>query len=182
MLTSWHEATKCSGRSSERGKVESFKVYHSLRVYWHVGRYCNMDYIFYKSLVDCKVTTLNVSYNIACQWAINLWRRMNKLDSSFYIFGDHVNIRYLILKFHLPAHIAACHTWFAFNYTKGVGHTDREALERGWAKVNPLASSTKEMGSRISSWYPGCTLQGLQLEEVCWFWYVTTFSSQCGFH
>jgi hypothetical protein len=71
---------------------------------------------------------------------------MNKLNSSFHIFGDHMNIWYFVLKFHLPAHIAACRTQFAFNYTKGVGRMDGEAPERGWAKVNPLASSTKEMG------------------------------------
>jgi hypothetical protein len=88
-----------------------------------------MDYIFYKSLVDCKVMMLNVSYDIACQWAINLRRRMNKLNSSFHIFGYHVNIRYLVPKFHLPAHIAACRTRFAFNYTKGVGCMDGEAPE-----------------------------------------------------
>ena len=29
---------------------------------------------------------------------------------------------------------------------KGVGRTDGEAPERGWANINPAAQSTKEMG------------------------------------
>ena len=33
-----------------------------------------------------------------------------------------------------------------FNFTKGVGCTDGEAPECGWAEVNLLAESTKEMG------------------------------------
>ncbi|KAG2148677.1 uncharacterized protein EDB93DRAFT_1250112 [Suillus bovinus] len=32
------------------------------------------------------------------------------------------------------------------NFSRHVGHTDGEALERGWANINPIASSTKEMG------------------------------------
>ncbi|KAG2139344.1 hypothetical protein DEU56DRAFT_755645 [Suillus clintonianus] len=35
---------------------------------------------------------------------------------------------------------------FSFNFTPGVGQTDREAPEQGWANINPVASSTKEMG------------------------------------
>ncbi|KAG2126366.1 uncharacterized protein EDB93DRAFT_1097111, partial [Suillus bovinus] len=39
-----------------------------------------------------------------------------------------------------------CQTQFSFNYSKGVGRTDGEALERGWANINQVATSTKEMG------------------------------------
>jgi hypothetical protein len=105
-----------------------------------------MDYLFYKGLVGSEIMTLVVSYDIACQWSINLRRRMDNIDSSFHIFSGGVNIRYLVPKFHLPAHVAACRTRYAFNYTKGVGRTDGEAPEPGWAEVNPLAPSTKEMG------------------------------------
>jgi len=56
------------------------------------------------------------------------------------------HIRYLVPKFHLPAHVEACNLGFSFNLTKGVGRTDGEAPERGWANINPAAQSTKEMG------------------------------------
>ena len=55
-------------------------------------------------------------------------------------------IRFLVPKFHLPAHVEECNLAFSFNLTKGVGRTDGEAPERGWANINPAAQSTKEMG------------------------------------
>ena len=103
-----------------------------------------MDYLFYKSLWACTLVMLIVSYDIACQWSVYLKRRMANLDYSFLDRWAHVI--YLVPKFHLPAHVIGCRTRFSFNFTKGIGRTDGEAPERGWAEVNPLAASTKEMG------------------------------------
>lgn len=106
-----------------------------------------MDYLFYKTLGDADdISQLVVSYDIACQWSINLQTRMFALDHKFQLFDGRKHIIFLVPKFHLPAHIASCRTNFSFNYTKGVGRTDGEAPERGWAEINPLAPSTKEMG------------------------------------
>ena len=55
-------------------------------------------------------------------------------------------IRFLVPKFHLPSHVEECNLAFSFNLTKGIGRTDSEAPERGWANINPAAQSTKEMG------------------------------------
>jgi hypothetical protein len=57
-----------------------------------------------------------------------------------------VKLRYAVPKFHLPAHIKKCHQDYSFNYMKEVGRTDGEAPERGWAKINGLSHSTREMG------------------------------------
>ncbi|KAG2340636.1 hypothetical protein BDR05DRAFT_1032843 [Suillus weaverae] len=86
-------------------------------------RYINMDYLFFSMLRHTVVDTLNVSYNIACQLSL-----------------------FFVPKFHLPADIEACQTSFSFNFKSGVGRTDGEAPERSWANINPVASSTKEMG------------------------------------
>ncbi|KAF8151299.1 hypothetical protein B0H34DRAFT_709445 [Crassisporium funariophilum] len=109
-------------------------------------RYCNMDYLFWRSLFTSKLKVINVSYDIACQWSINLRRRMFELDHEFFVYNGQTYIKFLVPKFHLPAHVVACRTRFSFNFTVGVGRTDGEAPERGWAEVNPLAASTKEMG------------------------------------
>ncbi|KAG1768259.1 hypothetical protein EV702DRAFT_1253460 [Suillus placidus] len=53
---------------------------------------------------------------------------------------------FLVPKFHLPAHIFACQITYSHNLVKGMGHTDGEAPERGWANINPVATSTHEMG------------------------------------
>ncbi|KAJ7839392.1 hypothetical protein B0H14DRAFT_3086972 [Mycena olivaceomarginata] len=88
-----------------------------------------------------------VSYDIACQWHINIWRRMRHYqDDTLTIDGTGKFMTFLVPKFHLPAHIEACNLKFSFHLTRDVGQTDGEAPERGWADANPLARSTKEMG------------------------------------
>ncbi|KAF8867794.1 hypothetical protein BD779DRAFT_1685311 [Infundibulicybe gibba] len=109
-------------------------------------RYCNMDYIFYKSMQNTEVVQLVVSYDIVCQWSVHLKKRMFALDHTFDILNGGVLVKFLVPKFHLPAHVAACRTQFSFNLTKGVGRTDGEAPEHAWSDADPLAPSTKEMG------------------------------------
>ncbi|KAF8868051.1 hypothetical protein BD779DRAFT_1462555, partial [Infundibulicybe gibba] len=89
---------------------------------------------------------LVVSYDIACQWSRCLWQRLSTYPQDCQISQKFEDITYLIPKFHLPAHRLLCQATFSFNYTLGVGCTDGEAPERGWANLNGTASSTKEMG------------------------------------
>ncbi|KAF9455819.1 hypothetical protein BDZ94DRAFT_1315796 [Collybia nuda] len=106
-------------------------------------RYVNMDYIYLSSLRQNSPKRIVVSYDIACQWTRNLFQRCDIYPpNSIHTFA----INYLIPKFHLPAHQPSCHTTYSFNYTPDVGRTDGEAPERGWAAMNPVANSTKEMG------------------------------------
>ncbi|KAJ7906944.1 hypothetical protein B0H13DRAFT_2233541 [Mycena leptocephala] len=112
-------------------------------------RYINMDYMLWKSLLGCDdVVKLVVSYDIVCQWRINIWRRLEKYEPELQQRRGTGQRRYvwLIPKFHLPAHIEACNILYSFDLTPYVGRTDGEAPERGWANANPLAASTKEMG------------------------------------
>ncbi|KAG6905142.1 hypothetical protein DXG01_004559 [Tephrocybe rancida] len=109
-------------------------------------RYYNMDYLFWKSLQGSQLLQFFISYDIVCQWSINLRKRMFDMDHEFLIFDEKVYVKFVVPKFHLPAHVIACRTAFSLNYTIGAGRTDGEAPERGWAEINPLASSTKEMG------------------------------------
>ena len=112
-------------------------------------RYINMDYFFYSSLASTTILLIVASYDIACQWSHNFRHRMSaSFPESWAINSLAASIRFLIPKFHLPAHIPKCHQDYSFNYTKGVGRTDREAPESGWANLNDLAYSTQEMGPR----------------------------------
>jgi len=89
---------------------------------------------------------LVISYDIACQWHKNLWERMQIFAPEEALSSSVRSVLFLVPKFHLPAHVEACNLQFSFNLTKGVGRTDGEAPERGWANINPAAQSTKEMG------------------------------------
>lgn len=103
-----------------------------------------MDYVFASSLQNHAMPEIVTSYDIACQWSRNLGTRH---DAYALAFGHRKHkFIYLVPKFHLPAHQMSCQYEYNFSYTKGVGRTDGEAVERGWAAVNPFATSTKEMG------------------------------------
>ncbi|KAG0698889.1 hypothetical protein DFH29DRAFT_1016887 [Suillus ampliporus] len=109
-------------------------------------KYINMDYLFFLTLRHAVLDTLNVSYDIVCQWHKNLWHRMSAFPLSMQLSQAIKTVSFFVPKFHLPAHIEQCQTSFSFNFKSGVGRTDGEAPERGWANINPVASSTKEMG------------------------------------
>ncbi|KAI6038070.1 hypothetical protein EDC04DRAFT_2868514 [Pisolithus marmoratus] len=101
-------------------------------------RYVNMDYLFALALSSTAVNRLNVSYDIAWQWHKSLYQRMMSLPQ------EHVS--FFVPKFHLPAHITPCQWKYSFNWMHGVGHTDGEVPECGWAHINPVGLSTKVMG------------------------------------
>ncbi|KAH9836221.1 uncharacterized protein C8Q71DRAFT_708478 [Rhodofomes roseus] len=107
-------------------------------------RYVNMDYLYFSSLEHHSMPEIVTSYDIACQWSRNLSTRHDIYNAPFDC--SHHRINFLIPKFHLPAHQSSCQYDYSFNNTPGVGRTDGEAVERGWAAVNPFATSTKEMG------------------------------------
>ncbi|KAJ7751515.1 hypothetical protein DFH07DRAFT_774758 [Mycena maculata] len=109
-------------------------------------RYMNMDYMFFLSIAGSELVRFFVSYDIACQWHINIWNRMLKYKDKTLMCVGAKFMTFLVPKFHLPAHIEECNLRFSFNLTRDVGQTDGEAPERGWANANPLARSTKEMG------------------------------------
>lgn len=105
-----------------------------------------MDYLFFSSLAGSQVTSLVVSYDIACQWSIKLWACMKTYNTHLQLDLSTCRIVFLVPRFHLPAHVDSCQTSFSFNLTKHVGWTDGEAPERGWADINWVATSTHEMG------------------------------------
>jgi hypothetical protein len=105
-----------------------------------------MDYLFYHSIQQSRLKNFIISYDIACQWSINLKERMFAFDDEFFLFNGVTQVKFFVPKFHLPAHISACRSKYSFNYGKGVGRTEGEAPERGWSDTNALAPSTREMG------------------------------------
>jgi hypothetical protein len=87
-----------------------------------------------------------VSYDIACQWSVKLHDRCNIYPPDLVSNSPALDMRFLVPKFHLPAHIQKCQAEYSFNLTPFVGRTDGEAPERGWSEANAMAASTKEMG------------------------------------
>ncbi|KAG2055338.1 hypothetical protein BDR06DRAFT_970839 [Suillus hirtellus] len=111
-------------------------------------KYMNMDYLFFLTMQHMgDIAVLNISYDIACQWSTNLWQCMHRYPSTIHLcHHDNKTITFLVPKFHLPAHIEICQITYSHNLLKGMGRTDGEAPEHGWANINPVTTSTHEMG------------------------------------
>ncbi|KAJ2935743.1 hypothetical protein H1R20_g1351, partial [Candolleomyces eurysporus] len=109
-------------------------------------RYVNMDYFCLATLEHNIPSVLVISYDIVCQWSVNFVARCLKYPPNPIGSNPAMDIRYLVPKFHLPAHVQKCRDNYSFNLTPHVGRTDGEAPERGWASSNDLAYSTREMG------------------------------------
>lgn len=109
-----------------------------------------MDYIFACAIRSLAVSILVVSYDIACQWFINLHKRIASDWPSELHPPKSTNLIPAIPKLHEPMHKKANHQGFSFNFIPGVGLTDGEALERIWAPHNALGSATRQQapGSR----------------------------------
>ncbi|GJE99776.1 CxC2 domain-containing protein [Phanerochaete sordida] len=114
------------------------------------SRYCTMDYIAMSAL-KCHGphAGLMFSYDIACQWEINLRRRIAE-DK----FPAHLklelpvgrDLRFVIPKYHFWGHTGEDHNKYSLNLVPGVGRTDGEEVERNWWRHDATAASTREMG------------------------------------
>jgi hypothetical protein len=104
-----------------------------------------MDYLFFSSVMGTMLLLITASYDIACQWFRNFWTRMSAMPTEMQL-PSSVKVRFKVPKFHLPAHVKKCHAPFSFNYTKWVGRTDGEGVERNWAWLNMIARSISVMG------------------------------------
>jgi len=49
-------------------------------------------------------------------------------------------------KLHIRGHNIACQEVFSFHFLAGTGQTNGEGIERHWASLGPIATSTVEMG------------------------------------
>ncbi len=105
-----------------------------------------MDYIFGSALTSFTgLLQVIISYDIACQWFVNLGDRMAKWPTEISDVGD-ATLTPAIPKFHEPAHKQENHQEFSCNLIKGTAASDCEVPERIWGPHNALGNSMKTMG------------------------------------
>ncbi|KAJ7024743.1 hypothetical protein C8F04DRAFT_968613 [Mycena alexandri] len=127
-------------------------------------RFSNMDYIFgsvmrHKHPRQPKLC----SYDIACVWFKLLKTRMEKMPALVRFDVVMKLMRFVIPKLHIHGHKLLCRLLFSLNLTRGVGQLDGEGIERPWASIGGLASSTREMG-------PGARHGVLDAQWSSWNW------------
>ncbi|PBK72081.1 hypothetical protein ARMSODRAFT_1016067 [Armillaria solidipes] len=108
-------------------------------------RYCNMDYIALSAVQGHGVKSLFWSYDIVCQWKINLFERMAELPVAFQQDPVDIQFHFAVPKCHCKGHKLKCQCYHSMN-VQIIGRTDGEGIERAWAEINVVANSTKEMG------------------------------------
>ncbi|KAJ7779971.1 hypothetical protein B0H16DRAFT_1299968 [Mycena metata] len=131
-------------------------------------RYANMDYIFASILrhSDARLRKV-VSYDIVCQWWKYLKERLQALPPLLRLNLALNLMRFVIPKMHINAHILACRLLFSLNYLAGAGQTDGEGIERPWANIGGVATSTREQG-------PGFRRDTLDCHWNYWNWLKLT--------
>lgn len=110
----------------------------------------NTDYAFTSSIVNdlnAGIRRLLVTYDIACQWGVNLQNRLNtylpplNLDLTWL-----TSLRVAVPKFHLVGHGASCQVPFNLALMDGVGLTHGEGVETVWSHSTSLATWSRENG------------------------------------
>ncbi|KAJ7016376.1 hypothetical protein C8F04DRAFT_981782 [Mycena alexandri] len=109
-------------------------------------RYCNMDFIFFSAVLNFTLMWLVLSYDIACQFSKNVWKRMEVLPAKYHLNINRLNVRWMVPNFHLPPHKKGCHSAFSFHWLWGAGCTHGETVEQNWEFLNGAAGATKLMG------------------------------------
>ena len=135
--TAWGTCNAASGMY-----ILPYPDQHKLTAY----RYCNVDYVFLSSLIGTTILYLLATYDIACQFFVNFWDRMNAMPPRLRLKIPRDNISTKVPKAHLEVHKTSCHGLFSLNWLFGAGRTDGEGVERLWSWLNKAAPSVKEMG------------------------------------
>ena len=108
-------------------------------------RYANVDYVVARSTSHHPATKKVASYDIMCQWSINLRNRLKDFPLvAARQLSDKI-VAHLVPKFHLAAHKKECQIKFSLNYEPGVGRSDMEGPERTWFGLQG-GGSTKDQG------------------------------------
>jgi len=88
-----------------------------------------------------------ISYNVACQWFINLRKCINVDWPTLLQPPPSTTLIPAILKLHKLMHKRTKHQGYSFHYIPGSGLTlDGKFLERIWGPHNALTNSTKTQG------------------------------------
>ncbi|KAF7375725.1 CxC2 domain-containing protein [Mycena sanguinolenta] len=130
-------------------------------------RFANMDYIFGSILrhKDPRIRKI-ISYDIVCQWWKLLHERLKELPPLVRITIILELFRFVIPKMHIHAHTLECQVQFSLNLVPGSGQTDGEGIERPWASIGAIASSTRVSG-------PGARHDALDDHWNFWNWLKT---------
>ena len=110
-----------------------------------INRYANTDYVVTRSMSHNASTKKVASYDIMCQWSVNLRTRLKGFPLKHAKRLDDKIVARVVPKFHLAAHKEDCRLDYSLNYEPGVGRSDMEGPERTWFGLQG-GGSTRDQG------------------------------------
>ncbi|KAF7345205.1 CxC2 domain-containing protein [Mycena sanguinolenta] len=164
-VTDQNEMSTCSGLAAlDYANTKFSRGYSTTGV--GMGVVAN-DYIF-GSILRHKDPRLRkiISYDIVCQWWKLLHERLKELPPLVRITIVLELFRFVIPKMHIHAHTLDCQVQFSLNLVPGSGQTDGEGIERPWASIGAIATSTRVSG-------PGARHDTLDDHWNFWNWMKT---------
>ncbi|KAJ7627260.1 hypothetical protein FB45DRAFT_979679 [Roridomyces roridus] len=130
-------------------------------------RFANTDWVFASILrhLDPCIRKI-VLYDIVCQWAVHVIERLKELPPLMRLSMLLQLFRFVIPKMHIRGHTVNCQVRYSLNYVPGSGQTDGEGIERPWANIGGIATSTRVSG-------PGARHDALDCHWSFWNWLKT---------
>jgi hypothetical protein len=104
-----------------------------------------MDYILLAVLMGFALMLLTISYDISCQWKINLAKRNQKMPRNMRLDLDNIKLQCALPVWHASSHEDSCQNANSLSFKPGVGKSDGEGVERTWSVLNPASYHTKDM-------------------------------------
>ena len=110
--------------------------------------YVNMDYIVLQTLARIVYALVLLSYDIACQYSKNFWKRVEDFPPDMRLDRTRTTIKWAIPKKHYAVH-GPNHSHFSLNFQCFCGRTCGEGIESCWHIFNAIAAATIEMGPAL---------------------------------
>lgn len=73
---------------------------------------------------------LTISYDISCQWKINLAKRNQKMPRNMRLDLDNIKLQCALPVWHASSHEDSCQNANSLSFKPGVGKSDGEGVER----------------------------------------------------
>ena len=130
---------------SRKANGQYLSKFHLYTLLNPINSYANTDYVVVRSTSHNPKTKKVASYDIMCQWSVNLRKRLEGFPLKNAERLDDQIVARVVPKFHLAAHKENCRINFSLNYEPGVGRSDMEGPERTWFGLQG-GGSTKDQG------------------------------------
>lgn len=108
-----------------------------------------MDFIFWSAIKDARVEEVTLSYDVGCQYKINLKERQKILLLPLQQTPTSPDVAMVLPIWYGNVHKPKCKTVNSLLYHDGGGKSDSKAPERLWAILNQIVWQTKEMQPEV---------------------------------